>query len=378
LVWMVERMGVRFRPGGKDSFWGDCVYDVVVPKRHFLRQLATLLDWEGLTGHLIEYYKGGGEYGPPPYHPATLFKMLLLAYIYKLSEREVEAYVSDSLAARFFLGLAANEPAPDHSSLSVFRERILSKAGPEAFRVLFNKVLGEARAKGITFGQIQVVDATHSVADVAVSEENKRGQDGQPPRDGDASWGTKGRKKVKTASGEMVTVRKTFFGYKAHISVNAESGLVTAVVVTTGRETDGQQFPKLLAQDRAVGVEAKIYTGDKGYDDGANHSLLWSLGKQSALVLNKYRTAKKDGNKGPWLALVSSEGYAAGKRERYKVEQKFAEGKRQHGWGRCRHLGLAKYAVQSLLTALVLNLKRMTLLLTGVRLRNPNLRPALV
>ena len=368
-------MTVRFRQGGHDSFWGDCIYDVVVPQRHFLRQLAGLLDWEGLTADLIDYYKGGGEYGPPPYHPATLFKMLLIAYLYNLSEREVEAYVADSLAARYFLGLAANEPAPDHSSLSVFRERILSQAGPEAFAVLFGKVVGEARAQGIVFGRIQVVDATHSLAAVDVREDDKRGKDGKPPRDGDASWGTKGRQKVKTASGETVEVKKTFYGYKAHVSVNAANGLVTAVVVTTGRQTDGQQFGRLLAGDQAVGVEAEIYTGDKAYDDGANHCLLWSLGKQSALVLNKYRTAKKDGNKEPWLRLLATEGYSEGKKERYKVEQKFGEGKRHHGWGRCRYLGLAGYAVQSLLTALVLNLKRMTLLLTGVRLQGPSRRP---
>jgi IS5 family transposase len=370
-------MTVRFRPGGHDSFWGDCVYEAVVPKNHFLRQLAGLLDWDALTADWIEYHKGGGEYGPPPYHPATLFKMLLIAYLYNLSEREVEAYVSDSLAARYFVGLAANEPAPDHSSLSVFRERILSKAGPKAIDVLLGEVVRAARAKGIAFGSIQVVDATHSLADVDVHEDDQRDMDGKPRRDGDASWGTKGRKKVRTVSGKTATVNKMFFGYKAHVSVNAESGLVTAVLVTTGRKTDGQQFAGLVARDQAVGVEAEIYTGDKGYDDGANHSLLWSQGKQSALVLNRYRTTKKDGNKAPWLWLQETPGYMEGKKERYKVEQKFAEGKRYHGWGRCRYLGLAAYAMQSLLTVIVLNLKRMILLLSGVGLHGPRPRPVL-
>ena len=54
------------------------------------------------------------------------------------------------------------------------------------------------------------------------------------------------------------------------------------------------------------------------------------------------------------------------------------EVKRRHGLGRCRYLGVVKYAVQSLLTALVVNLsalrtplaeKRMVLLLYGVKLR---------
>jgi hypothetical protein len=38
--------------------------------------------------------------------------------------------------------------------------------------------------------------------------------------------------------------------------------------------TDGQQFPKLVKKDEEVGVEAEVYAGDKGYDDGENHELL--------------------------------------------------------------------------------------------------------
>ena len=38
-------MTARFRRTGRDSFWGDCVYDAVVPKSHFLRQLGDLMDW---------------------------------------------------------------------------------------------------------------------------------------------------------------------------------------------------------------------------------------------------------------------------------------------------------------------------------------------
>ena len=54
------------------------------------------------------------------------------------------------------------------------------------------------------------------------------------------------------------------------------------------------------------------------------------------------------------------------------------EAKRRHGLGRCRYVGLVKYAVQVVLAATVMNLsalrtplaeKRMVLLLYGVRLR---------
>ncbi len=196
----------RYREGQRSSFWGDLIYDAVVPKSHFLRQLADLLDWEDLVKGYSDYYKGGAEYGPIPYHPSVLLKMLILAYLYRLSERQVEAYAQDSLAAHYFLGLAANESVPDHSTLSVFRERVLAKGGVEAFERLFQRVLEEARAKGIELGHIQVVDATHSLADVDVTKDDERSGKGKPRRDEDASWGTKGRKKVKTADGKSVSV----------------------------------------------------------------------------------------------------------------------------------------------------------------------------
>jgi transposase, IS5 family len=359
-------MATRYRENGRGSFWGDSVYDMVVPKTHFLRQLGELLDWDSLTAGFADYYKGGAEYGPVPYPPTTLLKMLLIAYLYGLSERETELFCSDSLAARFFLGLAANEAVPDHSTLSVYRTRILNKGGQEAYDELFKRVLRMAKAKGITFGRLQVVDATHSIADVDVPADDKRHKGGKPRRDKEASWGCKGKRTVKTSDGKKAEVNKMFYGYKSHFSLNAESELITAVVPTTGRLTDGQQFPELVKKDEEAGVDAEVYSGDKGYDDGENHELLWQRGKKSALSLNRYRTEKKDGNKDKWLKLKDDEDYRAGKKQRYKIEQKNGEGKREHKLGRCRYLGLDGYAVQSYLTAIALNLKRMVRLLCGI------------
>lgn len=362
-------MAARFRETGASSFWGNFVYEQVVPNTHFLRQLADLVDWNELTDGLADLYKGGGEYGAVPYHPAVLLKMLLISYLYNLSERETELFVSDSLAARYFLGIAAHERVPDHSSLSVFRERILKRHGLEGYEELLRRVVKLARDKGIKFGRIQVVDATHSVADVDTKKDKERQDKDGRRRDGDASWGSKGRHKIKTVDGKTVETNKSFYGYKAHVSLNAESGIITSVVATTGKATDGKQFVALVQKDEEVGVEAEVYAGDKGYDDIDNHGLLEQKGKKSALSLNKYRTEKKDGNKERWIELKASEAYQVGKKERYKVEQKFGEGKRCHGWGRCRYLGLPKFGVQSFLTAIVLNLKRMVYLLTGAALR---------
>lgn len=360
----------RFRETGKGSFYGDIVYDRVVPQDHFLRKLNEVVDWRPFTKKLVRYYKGGAEYGPPPYEPTIILKVLLLSYLYDLSERQVEEYVNDSLSAKYFLGLAADEPAPDHATLTVFKNRLLARKGEEVFEELFQDIVKLAQERGVRFGRIQVVDSVHTVADVNLEKDDSRQKNGKGPRDPDARWGVKGKRVVRNEEGEKQQQREYFFGYKTHLSLNAETGLITSLKVTPGPAYDGHQLPALVEEDLAQGVGAMVYAGDRGYDDGENHLYLKEKGLKSALRLNFYRTKKKDPNKGPWLDLLGDPDYQAGLRERYKVERKFGEAKLCHGLRRCRYLGLVRYRVQSCLTTMVLNLKRLVKLLFGISFRN--------
>ena len=50
----------RFVETGRSSFFGEYLYDLVVPQNHFLRQLNKIIDWERFTRRLLKLYKGGG------------------------------------------------------------------------------------------------------------------------------------------------------------------------------------------------------------------------------------------------------------------------------------------------------------------------------
>jgi len=82
----------HFIETGKGTFYGEYIYDRVVPKDHFFRKLNEMLDWRKYTQKMMRWYKGGAEYGRPPFSPAVLLKMLLVAYLYNLSERQTEQY----------------------------------------------------------------------------------------------------------------------------------------------------------------------------------------------------------------------------------------------------------------------------------------------
>jgi transposase len=53
---------------------------------------------------LIKLYKGEGVVGRPPFDPAQVLRVELIAYLYNLSERQVEVYINENLPAKYFVG----------------------------------------------------------------------------------------------------------------------------------------------------------------------------------------------------------------------------------------------------------------------------------
>jgi IS5 family transposase len=304
--------------------------------------------------------------GRPPFDPAQVLRVELIAYLYDLSERQVEVHINENLPAKFFVGLAVDQKAPDHSTLTVFRERLLQRGKLEVFEEMLGEMIQIALQNGIQFGSIQLVDSVHSIANVNTDKDRQREKKGKGQRDPDAQWGVKHKRKVKTESGKEEEQTEYFYGYKAHVSLNAENGLITSLEATSGEVYDGHHFCSLVDHDLEQKLPVETYAGDKGYDDGNNHYYLEQCGLHSAIRLKKTRTEKKDVNKQVWLELKETPQYQQGLKERYKIERKFGEAKQGHGLGRCRYVGMLGFAVQAFMTAIMLNLKRMVKLLTGV------------
>lgn len=65
--------------------------------------------------------------------------------VYDLSERRTEAFVNDSLLAKYFLGLAVDEAAPDHSTLTAFKRRIVKRGKESLFEELLTEVVQSAQ-----------------------------------------------------------------------------------------------------------------------------------------------------------------------------------------------------------------------------------------
>jgi IS5 family transposase len=97
------------------------------------------------------------------YPPAALVRMLVIEQYADLSDREAHEQVAYNLLYRAFVGLGADEPVPDDTTLVVFRKRI----GTEGVRKVFELLNRQWEAAGLISGERRVVDGVHLWAKVA-------------------------------------------------------------------------------------------------------------------------------------------------------------------------------------------------------------------
>ena len=167
--------------------------------------------------------------GGLPFDPAMVLKMELIAYLYNLTEHQVEVYINENLPAKYFVGLAVDQSTPDHSTLIVFRECLVKRGRLNVFKEMLDDIVQMALESGIRFGAIQIIDSVHSIANVNTDKDQNRQGKGKGPRDPRARWEVKHSHIVQTEDGKKENQVQYFYGYKAHISLNAENGLITGL-----------------------------------------------------------------------------------------------------------------------------------------------------
>ena len=93
-----------------------------------------------------------------------MFKILFLEFYYELSDVEVAGQLKFNVLFRYFVGLRAEDPIPDDTSLVVFRKRL----GEKRFEEIFDEFIMQCKEKGLLKEKLKAIDATHIIADVAI------------------------------------------------------------------------------------------------------------------------------------------------------------------------------------------------------------------
>src|SRR2546426_3758994 len=116
------------RRNGQVSFY-NTLWETLLPEDHELLRIEKTFNFEWIDEELGKYYEAGGP-GRPAVSPRKLFLMLFLEMYDNLSDYEASDRVRRDAVYRKFCGFELEEETPDHSTLSVFRERV----GEEGFR----------------------------------------------------------------------------------------------------------------------------------------------------------------------------------------------------------------------------------------------------
>ena len=281
-------------------------------KREFLAEMERVVPWAALV-ELIAPYAPEGKRGRPPFAVETMLRIHFMQQWFTLSDPAMEEALHDVPLFRQFAGLNWDTAVPDETTILRFRRLLEEHKLSAQILAVVNELLG---AKGLLLRAGTVVDATLIAAPSLTK--NASGQ-----RDPEMHQSKKGN--------------QWYFGMKAHIGVDADSGLVHTVRATAGNVNDVLEANTLLH-----GEETEVW-GDAGYQGAdkradAKASVRWNIAMRPGKRRDLDRSRPVDDLTEQLERLKAS--------IRDKVEHPFRVIKRQFGHVKVRYRGLAKNTAQ--------------------------------
>lgn len=307
----------------------------LVPEDHLLRKINAAVDF-GFVHELVEqsYCK---YYGRPANEPELLFRLLFLQILYSLSDERVIQDAQVNLAYKWFIGINPEDPLPDASQLSRFRNHRL---GASQVEDVLKHVVSQCIEQGLVKSKAILIDSTHTLAgsqkqkpldvlrDAAkrlfrvvvkrhpklekklpklprvksdevdaeqtmlayLAELGQMVENLLPDHEGAVSEKLGAAKQIVederllSQKGILSAIdpdarfgwkssSKSFFGYKEHVAMTEEE-IITALEVTPGSTDDGKQLPVLLEQTKTHGINVEEIIADKAYSGKENLAIM--------------------------------------------------------------------------------------------------------
>ena len=271
--------------------------------------MEALLPWSRMLAVIEPVYPKSGN-GRRPYPLETMLRIHCIQQWYNLSDGAMEDALYEIASMRLFAKLSLDQAIPDRTTIMNFRHRLEQH---QLARQLFESINQWLSDAGIMMTQGTLVDAT--IIEAPSSTKNKRQQ-----RDPEMHQTKKGN--------------QWHFGMKAHIGVDAKSGLTHSLATTAANEHDLNQAGNLLH-----GKEEFVF-GDAGYQGAPKREELagvkveWAITERPGKVKALKQRPRKN------KAVIQFERLKASIRA--KVEYPFRLIKRQFGFVKARYKGLMK------------------------------------
>jgi IS5 family transposase len=301
-------------------------------KREFLEQMEHVVPWAALVQLIAPFYPEGRT-GRPPFSLSTMLRIHFMQQWFSLSDPAMEEAFFDTPLYREFAKLEEFGRLPDESTILRFRHRLEKHKLAEQILLTVNELLTQ---RGLLLKVGTAVDATLIPAPCSTKNKDKA-------RDPEMHSSKKGN--------------QWYFGMKAHIGVDADSGLVHTVRGTSGHVSDISEGNTLLHGQESIAFGDAGYQGIEKRPDAKN-DVNWqiAMGPGKRKALNKENEADS--------LIDQAEKIKAGIRA--KVEHPFRVIKRQFGFIKVRYKGLKKNTAQLITLFALSNLWMVRTKLMGV------------
>lgn len=290
----------------------DELAQVRTKKKEFLEAMDRIVPWDEWIALIRPcYYKG--ERGNKPYDLERMLRIYLLQNLYNLSDMATVSEVIDSRAFSDFCGVESSNQVPDGDTLGRFRNILIQN---ELQEKLFAQVVELLTARGLILKKGTIVDSTFIEAPSSTKNREKK-------RDPEAHSAKKGN--------------VWHFGYKAHVGVDRDSGLIHTVKVTSANVHDVTVTAELL-----TGEEETVH-GDSGYlgaEKRPEAITRNSAGKRIRYKINRRPSQSKHNSTRSKAQIKRREREKSSVRA--KVEHVFAVVKQQLRFRKTRYRGLRK------------------------------------
>ena len=280
-------------------------------KREFLEEMERVVPWAALV-QIVQPHCLRAKTGRPPFAVETMLRIHYLQQWFGLSDPAMEEALHDVPLYREFAKLGDVSRLPDETTILRFRHLLeRHDLAPDMLRLVNDILL----AKGLMLRTGTAVDAT--LINAPSSTKNASGE-----RDPEMKQTRKGN--------------NWYFGMKAHIGVDAESGLVHTVVGTAANVNDLNMAGQLLHGQEGTAFADAGYQGVHKRPEA--HGPVWHVAMRPGL------RRKLDPRKP--IDAITEQIEVLKASVRAKVEHPFRVLKRQFGFTKVRYRGLAKNTAQ--------------------------------
>jgi len=301
----------------------------LVPSTHSYRKFIQIWSFKRAEKKLKKLEADNNYKG---YGLLRLFKCLLLQFMEDISDRKLERFIQENNSARWFCGFSLTEQTPDFTLFTKVRSRI----GTKILSKIFSDLRDQLKKSGVMNEVFSFVDASHLIAkanlwqerDKTIKEKYDLLNNETLPKvayDKQARIGCKGKDKF-------------WYGFKKHVSVDMQSGLINKVAITPANLTDAKGIKHVCPNGGAIYADKCYCTKDAKKLSYKKDCYL------AAILKNNMKAKNKD--KDRWYSGI-----------RAPYERVFSKQRK-----RTRYRGVAKNQFSAFMEAICFNLKRILVL----------------